>query len=159
MVVITHDRWFLDAVVHARRGRSPTATVHQYEGGYAAYVLARAERDRQAATREEKRQQLDAQGAGVAAARAAGADVEAEVPDRGRQRADRGRAGRARHRRAAADSPARGWATRCSTRRTSWSSYGDRPVLRHVTWRLGPGDRVALVGVNGSGKTTLVEAA
>jgi ATP-binding cassette subfamily F protein uup len=35
-------------------------------------------------------------------------------------------------------------------------SYGDRPVLRHITWRLGPGDRVALVGVNGSGKTSLM---
>ncbi len=32
--------------------------VHQYEGGYAAYVLARAERDRLAATVEEKRLQL-----------------------------------------------------------------------------------------------------
>ena len=32
--------------------------VHQYEGGYAAYVLARAERDRQAAAREERRQML-----------------------------------------------------------------------------------------------------
>ena len=40
------------------RGRSPTATVHQYEGGYAAYTLARAERARQAAAREERRQQL-----------------------------------------------------------------------------------------------------
>ena len=37
-------------------------------------------------------------------------------------------------------------------------SYGSRAVLRDVTWRLGPGDRVALVGVNGSGKTTLVRA-
>ncbi|HEX5924518.1 MAG TPA: ATP-binding cassette domain-containing protein, partial [Baekduia sp.] len=35
-------------------------------------------------------------------------------------------------------------------------TYGDRPVLQHVTWRLGPGDRVALVGVNGSGKTSLM---
>ena len=41
-----------------RPGRSPTATVHQYEGGYAAYVLARAERDRQAAASDARRRQL-----------------------------------------------------------------------------------------------------
>jgi ATP-binding cassette subfamily F protein uup len=35
-------------------------------------------------------------------------------------------------------------------------AFGDRPLLRGLTWRLGPGDRVALVGVNGSGKSSLV---
>src|SRR6185503_3464015 len=35
-------------------------------------------------------------------------------------------------------------------------ALGGRELLRDLTWRLGPGDRVALVGVNGSGKTTLV---
>jgi ABC transport system ATP-binding/permease protein len=34
--------------------------------------------------------------------------------------------------------------------------YDDVGILRNVTWRLGPGDRVALVGVNGSGKTSVV---
>ena len=102
LVVVTHDRWFLDAVVHARPGRSPTATVHQYEGGYAAYVLARAERDRQAAARDDAPPAAAAQGARVAAPRAARADVQAEVPHRGGQRADRRRARAARHRRAAA---------------------------------------------------------
>jgi ABC transport system ATP-binding/permease protein len=57
LVVITHDRWFLDAVCTATWEVSDGA-VHRYEGGYAAYVLARAERDRQEATREEKRRQL-----------------------------------------------------------------------------------------------------
>ena len=57
LLVVTHDRWFLDAVC------TPTwevadGAVHQYEGGYAAYVLARAERDRQAAAREDRRRQL-----------------------------------------------------------------------------------------------------
>jgi ATP-binding cassette subfamily F protein uup len=36
-------------------------------------------------------------------------------------------------------------------------AYGDKTLLRRATWRLGPGDRVALVGINGSGKTTLVK--
>src|SRR3954471_22212003 len=57
LVVITHDRWFLDAVCTATWEVADTA-VHQYEGGYAAYVLARAERDRQAAARDDRRRQL-----------------------------------------------------------------------------------------------------
>ncbi|HEX5925998.1 MAG TPA: ATP-binding cassette domain-containing protein, partial [Baekduia sp.] len=57
LLVVTHDRWFLDAVCTATWEVTDT-TVHQYEGGYAAYVLARAERDRQAASREDRRQQL-----------------------------------------------------------------------------------------------------
>ena len=52
MLVVTHDRWFLDAVCTATWEVADTA-VHQYEGGYAAYVLARAERDRQAAARTD----------------------------------------------------------------------------------------------------------
>src|SRR4051812_15047648 len=57
LLVVTHDRWFLDAVCTAT-WEVTDGTVHQYEGGYAAYVLARAERDRQAAAREDRRQQL-----------------------------------------------------------------------------------------------------
>ena len=57
MVVITHDRWFLDAVCTAT-WEVTDGTVHQYEGGYAAYVLARAERDRQGAARDARRTQL-----------------------------------------------------------------------------------------------------
>src|SRR6185312_5488915 len=57
LAVITHDRWFLDAVCD-RTWEVADGGVYQYEGGYSAYVLARAERDRQAATREDKRRQL-----------------------------------------------------------------------------------------------------
>ena len=57
MLVVTHDRWFLDAVCTATWEVADGA-VHQYDGGYAAYVLARAERERQAAAREDRRQQL-----------------------------------------------------------------------------------------------------
>ena len=57
MLVVTHDRWFLDAVCTAT-WEVADAAVHQYEGGYAAYVLARAERGRQAAARDDRRRQL-----------------------------------------------------------------------------------------------------
>jgi ATP-binding cassette subfamily F protein uup len=57
LVVVTHDRWFLDAVCTAT-WEVADGVVHQYEGGYAAYVLARAERDRQAASRDARREQL-----------------------------------------------------------------------------------------------------
>src|SRR5688500_6318936 len=57
MLVVTHDRWFLDAVC-TTTWEVADGAVHQYDGGYAAYVLARAERDRQAAAREERRQML-----------------------------------------------------------------------------------------------------
>ncbi len=57
MLVVTHDRWFLDAVCTAT-WEVANGAVHQYEGGYAAYVLARAERDRQESAKESRRQQL-----------------------------------------------------------------------------------------------------
>jgi ATP-binding cassette subfamily F protein uup len=57
LLVVTHDRWFLDAVCTAT-WEVGDGGVHQYEGGYAAYVLARAERERVAAVREERRQGL-----------------------------------------------------------------------------------------------------
>jgi ATP-binding cassette subfamily F protein uup len=57
LLVVTHDRWFLDAVCTSTWEVADGA-VHQYEGGYAAYVLARAERDRQEHAREDRRRQL-----------------------------------------------------------------------------------------------------
>ena len=85
LLVVTHDRWFLDEV-------APTTwevhdgIVEPFDGGYAAYVLQRVERDRQAAADRGQAAEPDAQGAGLAAPRGAGADLEAEVPHRGRQR-------------------------------------------------------------------------
>src|SRR4051794_36992334 len=57
LLVVTHDRWFLDAVC-TQTWEVADGAVHQYDGGYAAYVLARAERDRQAAARDDRRRQL-----------------------------------------------------------------------------------------------------
>jgi ATP-binding cassette subfamily F protein uup len=154
LLVVTHDRWFLDAVCTAT-WEVTDGTVHQYEGGYAAYVLARAERDRQAAAREDRRQQL---------MRKELAWLRRGPPARTSKPKFRIEAANA----LIADEPeARDSAEllRFAGRRLGdkvldaediMLSYGDRPVLRRVTWRLGPGDRVALVGVNGSGKTSLM---
>jgi ATP-binding cassette subfamily F protein uup len=154
MLVITHDRWFLDAVC-THTWEVADGEVHQYEGGYAAYTLARAERARQEASREERRQQLLRKELAwlrrgppartskpkfrIEAANALIADVP-EVRDR----AELLRFASAR------------LGTKVLEAEDVSVAYDGRPVLSHVTWRLGPGDRVALVGVNGSGKSTLV---
>ncbi|HWI73813.1 MAG TPA: ATP-binding cassette domain-containing protein, partial [Baekduia sp.] len=132
--------------------------VHQYDGGYAAYVLARAERDRQAAAREDRRQQL---------MRKELAWLRRGPPARTSKPKFRIEAANA----LIADEPEardRAELLRFAARRLGDKvldaenidlRYGDDrpPILRHVTWRLGPGDRVALVGVNGSGKTSLLK--
>ena len=154
IVVITHDRWFLDAVC-THTWEVADGTVHQYEGGYAAYVLARAERDRQAGTREDKRQQLVKKelawlrrGPPARTSKpkfridAANALI-ADVPEP-RDGVELLRFASARLGNKVLD------AVDVSV------AYGDKVLLNHATWRLGPGDRFALVGVNGSGKTTLM---
>ncbi len=155
MLVVTHDRWFLDAVCTLTWEVADTA-VHQYEGGYAAYVLARAERARQAAAREERRQQLLRKELAwlrrgppartskpkfrIEAANALIAD-EPEVRDRAELlRFASSRLG-----------------TKVLDAEGVTVGFGDKVLLRDATWRLGPGDRVAVVGVNGSGKTSLMK--
>jgi ATP-binding cassette subfamily F protein uup len=154
MVVITHDRWFLDAVCTAT-WEVADRTVHRYEGGYAAYVLARAERDRQAAASDARRTQL---------LRKELAWLRRGPPARTAKPKFRIEAANA----LIADEPeARDTVEllRFATARLGSkvldavevsAGFGDKLLLDRATWRLGPGDRVALVGVNGSGKTTLV---
>ena len=155
LVVITHDRWFLDAVCSAT-WEVTDGTVHQYEGGYAAYVLARAERDRQAAASDARRRQL---------LRKELAWLRRGPPARTAKPKFRIDAANA----LIADEPEP--RDRAELLRFASSRLGDKvveaehvsvafagtEVLHDVTWRLGPGDRVALVGVNGSGKSTLVK--
>src|SRR3954462_6031356 len=155
LVVITHDRWFLDAVCTATWEVADTA-VHQYEGGYAAYVLARAERDRQAAAREDRRRQLVRKelawlrrGPPARTSKpkfrieAANALIAGEPEPRDRVELLRFATARLGGKVVDAESVS--------------VAFGDRVILRDTTWRLGPGERVAVVGANGSGKTTLVD--
>ena len=154
LVVVTHDRWFLDAVC-TRTWEVHDGVVDQYEGGYAAYVLARAERARTAATTEEKRQNLLRKelawlrrGAPARTSKpkfridAANALIENEPPPRDRMEL-----------------------SRMATARLGKDvldiedvtlRFGERTLLDDVTWRIGPGDRFGLVGVNGAGKTSLL---
>jgi ATP-binding cassette subfamily F protein uup len=154
LVVVTHDRWFLDAVCNSTWEVADQA-VHQYEGGYAAYVLARAERDRQAAARDDRRRQL----------------LRKELA--WLRRGPPARTSKPKFRIDAANELIAGepeprdtvellqFATARLGDRVLDAvdvsvGFGQKELLRKATWRLGPGDRVALVGVNGSGKTTLV---
>ena len=154
LVVGTHDRWFLDAVVE-QTWEVVDRTVHSYEGGYAAFVLAKAERERVEAIHEHRRRNL----------------LRKELA--WLRRGPPARTSKPRFRIEAASAliadepPARDTAelVRFATARLgkrvvdvedAGVSIAGRRVLRDVTWRLGPGDRVALVGANGSGKTTLL---
>jgi ATP-binding cassette subfamily F protein uup len=154
LFVITHDRWFLDAVCDST-WEVADGGVYQYDGGYSAYVLARAERDRQATAREDRRRQL----------------VRKELA--WLRRGPPARTSKPKFRIDAANAliadepPLRDSVEllRFATARLGDRvldavdvsiTRGDRRLLSRVTWRLGPGQRVAVVGANGSGKTTWI---
>ncbi|MBU4213628.1 MAG: ATP-binding cassette domain-containing protein [Actinobacteria bacterium] len=154
LVVVTHDRWFLDAV-GLRTWEVHDGVVDQYDGGYAAYVLARAERLVEASTVEAKRQNLLRKelawlrrGAPARTSKPkfrldAAAELIADEPDP-RDPLELTRMATARLGKDVLDVE------------DATLAFGDRVLLNHVTWRLGPGDRVGVVGVNGAGKTSLM---
>ncbi|MEY9213835.1 ABC-F family ATP-binding cassette domain-containing protein [Thermobifida halotolerans] len=154
VAVVTHDRWFLDAVTH-RTWEVVDGRVERYEGGYAAYVLAKAERQRLAQAAEERRQNL----------------VRKELA--WLRRGPPARTSKPKFRIDAANAliadepPVRDTVelVRFASSRLGKTVIdvkdvtlraGDTTLLEHLTWQLGPGDRIGLVGVNGSGKTTLL---
>ncbi|GGD22095.1 ABC-F family ATP-binding cassette domain-containing protein [Nocardioides daphniae] len=154
LVVVTHDRWFLDAVCQTT-WEVHDGKVDAYEGGYAAFVLAKAERQRQAAASEVRRQNLVRKelawlrrGAPARTSKpkfridAANALIE-DVPEP-RDRLE---------------------LQKFATQRLGKDvidledvdlARGEKVLLDHATWRLGPGDRVGIVGVNGAGKTSVL---
>ena len=159
LVVVTHDRWFLDAVCETTWEVHPAANgagvVDVYDGGYAAFVLAKAERQRQAASSEQRRQNL----------------VRKELA--WLRRGPPARTSKPKFRIDAAnalidDVPEprdRLELQKFATQRLGKDVLdmehvdlvrGERTLLRDATWRLGPGDRVGIVGVNGAGKTSVL---
>jgi ABC transport system ATP-binding/permease protein len=154
LLVVTHDRWFLDEVTD-RTWEVVDGQVQRYDGGYSAYVLAKAERSRVAASTEEKRQNLLRK---ELAWLRRGPQARSTKP---KFRVDAAQA-------LIADVPPlrdKVELTKFATARLGKTVYdleevsvrlGDRDILKHLTWQLGPGDRIGVVGINGSGKTTLL---
>jgi ATP-binding cassette subfamily F protein uup len=154
LLVVTHDRWFLDAVC-SRTWEVVDEGVRQFDGGYAAYVLARAERARQAGAAEARRQNLLRK---ELAWLRRGAPARTSKP---RFRIDAAEA-------LIADVPPPRSTVELRSlaqRRLGRSVFdvedvtmvvGERVLLDHVTWHVGPGDRIGIIGVNGSGKTHLL---
>jgi ATP-binding cassette subfamily F protein uup len=156
LMAVTHDRWFLDAVA-TDTWEVVDGGVERYEGGYAAFVLAKAERARQAAASEERRQNLLRKelawlrrGAPARTSKpqfridAANALIADEPPPRDRLELERFATARL------------GKQVFDVEDLTLAPATGAEPVLAHQTWRLGPGDRVGVLGPNGAGKTTLL---
>ena len=154
LLVVTHDRWFLDEVceamweVHGRR-------VWLFEGGFSAYIMQRVERDRLEALAEQKRQNALrrelawlSRGARARATKpkfhvAAAQALIADVPPL-RNELELKRMAMARLGKQVVD--LKGASLR----------FGDRVILDDVDWIIGPGDRYGIVGANGIGKTTLL---
>jgi ATPase subunit of ABC transporter with duplicated ATPase domains len=154
LLVVTHDRWFLDEVCTAT-WEVHDGIVEPFEGGYAAYVLQRVERDRMAAASEAKRQNLMRK---ELAWLRRGAPARTSKPKFRIEAANE----------LIADEPPVRNAVELSRMATSRLgkdvvdiedvsvSYGDHQVLKDVTWRIAPGERTGVLGVNGAGKSTLL---
>jgi ATP-binding cassette subfamily F protein uup len=154
LLVVTHDRWFLDAVTD-RTWEVVLGKVEEYDGGYSAFVLAKAERSRQANVLDSRRNNLIRK---ELAWLRRGAPARTTKP---KFRVD-----------AANELISAEPAPRDSTELLKFAlnrlgntvfelhhaviKAGDKELIDNLTWNVGPGDRIGIVGVNGAGKTTLM---
>jgi ATP-binding cassette subfamily F protein uup len=154
LLIVTHDRWFLDEVTD-RTWEVVRGEVQQYDGGYSAYVLAKAERARQQAAEWARRNNLLRK---ELAWLRRGPPARTSKP---KFRID------AANELIATEPPPRDAAdlvafasARLGKKVIEVSDaqlrVGDRTLLDRLTWTIGPGDRIGIVGVNGAGKTSLV---
>ena len=164
LVVVTHDRWFLDEVCTAT-WEVHDGIVEPFEGGYAAYVLQRVERDRMAAASEAKRQNLMRKelawlrrGAPARTSKpkfridAANQLIENEPPVRNPVELNRlavSRLGKDVVDLARRVGRVPGGGCRAGAPET-------KTVLHELEWRIAPGERTGILGVNGAGKSTLL---
>ena len=155
LIVVTHDRWFLDEVCNLT-WEVHDGVIEPFEGGYAAYILQRNERDRSAAASEARRQNLMRKelawlrrGAPARTTKPKfRMDAAAELIANEPEPRDRVALSKLATQRLGKDV--------LDIENLNYSIDG-RELLHDVTWRLGPGDRFGLVGVNGAGKTTLLK--
>ena len=154
VLVITHDRWFLDAVTD-RTWEVVAGKVEEYDGGYSAFVLAKAERSRQASAMDARRNNLIRK---ELAWLRRGAPARTTKP---KFRVDAANV-------LIAEEPAprdQGELLKFARNRLGNTVYeahhaqiraGEKELIDDLYWNVGPGDRIGIVGVNGAGKTTLM---
>ena len=154
VLVVTHDRWFLDEITD-RTWEVVLGNVEEYDGGYSAFVLAKAERSRQAASMEARRNNLIRK---ELAWLRRGAPARTTKP--------KFRVDAANELISAEPAPRDGsellkfalnrlGKTVLETKDMQVKA-GDKELLSHLTWNIGPGDRIGIVGINGAGKSTLM---
>ena len=154
VLVVTHDRWFLDEITD-RTWEVVHGNVEEYDGGYSAFVLAKAERSRQSAATEARRNNLIRK---ELAWLRRGAPARTTKP--------KFRVDAANELISAEPAPRDGsellkfalnrlGKTVLETKDMQVKA-GDKELLSHLTWNIGPGDRIGIVGINGAGKSTLM---